>query len=52
MPDRPTYKAGPEAAGTLYVLDMPIDRDGTQEREPCKCLNSQSYGERLVKEAF
>ena len=28
------------------------NREGPQVREPCKCLNGQSYGERLAKEAF
>ena len=28
------------------------NRGGPQAREPSKCLNGQSFGERLVKEAF
>ena len=28
------------------------NREGLQAREPSKCLNRQSYGERLAKEAF
>ena len=28
------------------------NREGPQVREPSKCLNGQSYGERLAKEAF
>ena len=40
------------ARGLLYVLDTPDNREGPQAREPSKCLNGQSYGERLAKEAF
>jgi len=28
------------------------NREGLQSREPSKCLNGQSYGEGLAKEAF
>ena len=31
---------------------VPNNREGPQEREPSKCLNGQSNGERLAKEAF
>ena len=36
----------------LYVPDALNNREGLQAREPSKCLNRQSYGERLAKEAF
>ena len=32
--------------------DTPNNREGPQAREPSKCLNGQSYRERLAKEAF
>ena len=38
--------------GPLYVPDAPNNREGPQAREPSKCLNGWSYGERLAKEAF
>ena len=34
------------------MSDTPNNREGPQAREPSKCLNGQSYGERLAKEAF
>ena len=34
------------------MSDAPNSREGTQARKPSKCLNRQSYGERLAKEAF
>ena len=34
------------------MLDVPNNREGPQAREPSKCLNGQSYTERLAKEAF
>ena len=40
------------AGGHLYVTDTPSNREGPQAREPCKCLNGQSYRERLAEEAF
>ena len=40
------------ARGPLYVPDPPNSREGLQGRESSKCLNVQSYGKRLVKEAF
>ena len=36
----------------LKVPVAPKNREGPQAREPSKCLNWQSYGERLAKEAF
>ena len=42
----------PVREGPLYVPDTPNNREGSQAREPFKCLNGQSYGERLAKEAF
>ena len=32
--------------------DKPNNREGPEAREPSKCLNRQSYGERLAKEDF
>ena len=32
--------------------DAPVNREGPWAREPSKCLNGQSYGERLAKETF
>ena len=34
------------------MTDMPNNKEGPQAREPSKCLNGQSYRERLTKEAF
>jgi len=36
----------------LYVPDVLNNREELQARELFKCLNRQSYGERLAKEAF
>ena len=36
----------------LFVPDVLNNRKGPQAREPSKCLNERSYGERLAKEAF
>ena len=33
-------------------LTVQNNREGPQAKEPSKCLNGQSYGERLAKEAF
>ena len=38
--------------GALYEPDVPKNRGGQQAREPFKCPNGQSYGERLTKGAF
>ena len=40
------------ATGPLYVPDKLNNKEGPQAREPSKCLNGQSYGERQAKEAF
>ena len=60
----PQAKAGPSntwvtelqsrtpARGPLYVPDELNNKDGPQAREPSKCLNGQSHGERQAKEAF
>ena len=32
--------------------DSENNKEGPQAREPSKCLNGQSYGERLAKKAF
>jgi len=45
-------RVGPQPGGPPYVPDMPNSREGPQAREPSKCLNRQSYRERLPKEAF
>ena len=42
----------PSNGSPLYVPDTPNDRGGPQAREPSKCLNRQSYRERLAEEAF
>ena len=52
MPDSLNYRVGPQPGGALYVLDVPNIRDRLQAMEPSKCLNGQSYGERLAKEVF
>ena len=44
MPDALNYGVGP--------LNLRNNREGPQAREPSKCLNVWSYGERLAKEAF
>ena len=49
MPDMRIYRVGPQPRGPLYVPDTP--KKGPQAREPSKCLNGQSYGESLTKEA-
>ena len=40
------------ASGPLYVPDPLNNREGPQAREPSKCLNGWSYGEKATKEAF
>ena len=47
------YRVGPQpGGGALYVPDVLNNREAPQARESSKCLNGQSYGERLAKEAF
>ena len=46
------YRVGLQPRRPLYVTDMMYNRDGPQAKEPSKCLNRQSNGERLAKEAF
>ena len=48
----PIYRVGPQSEQPLYVSDVLNNREGPQGREPTKCLNEQSYRERLAKEAF
>ena len=50
MPDALNYRLGPQPRVSLYVPDAPVNREGPL-RNP-KCLNGQSYGERLAKETF
>ena len=45
------YRVGPQSGVPCYVSDAPNNREGPQAREPSKCLNRQSYRERLAKEA-
>ena len=56
MPNAPIYRVDPSRGRgggvALYVPDMTNNREGPQARDPSKCLNRQSYGERLAKEAF
>ena len=52
MPDVPIYRVGPQPGETLSLSVMLNNREGPQAREPSKCLNGQSYRERLAKEAF
>ena len=52
MPDVPTYRVGPQPGEALYVPDALNNREGPQARELSKCLNGQSYAQRLAKEAF
>ena len=52
MPDAPIYRIGLQPGEPLYVPDTPNNRAGPQAREPSKCLNRQSYGESLAKEAL
>ena len=49
VPDVPIYRVGPQPGGPLCVPD---NREGPQAREPSKCLNRQSYRERMGKEGF
>ena len=52
MPDALKYRVGPQPGGPLYVPDVQDNREAPQAREPFKCLNGRSYGERLAKEVF
>ena len=52
MPDVPIYRVGPQIGAPLCVPDVLNNREGPQAREPSKCLDRRSYGERLAKEAF
>ena len=51
-PEAGNYRVGPHPEWPLYVPDALNNREGPQAREPSKCLNRQSYGERLTKEAL
>jgi len=46
------YRVGPQPEGALYVPHALNNKEGPQAREPFKCPNGWSYGERLAKEAF
>ena len=50
----PIYRIGPQPGrwGALYVPDASNNKEEPLAREPSKCLNVWSYGERLAKEAF
>ena len=50
--DEPELQSRTPARGPLYVPDALNNREGTQTREPSKCLNRWSNGKRLTKEAF
>ena len=52
MPDVLIYRVGPQSGGALYVPDVLNNREEPQARDPSKCQNGQSYGERMAKEAF
>jgi len=45
-------RVGLQPGGPLYMPDMPNNREGPQTSESSKCLNGQSYREKLAKEAF
>ena len=47
MPDAPSYRIGPQPGAPLYVPEPLSNMEGPQKREPSKCLNGQSYRERL-----
>ena len=49
MTDVLIYRVGPQLGEPLYMHDAPNNREGPQAREPSKCLNGQSYRERLAK---
>ena len=46
------YRVGPQPKGLFYMPDAQNNREGPQAWEPSRCLNRQSYRERLAKEAF
>jgi len=50
--DNSIYRVGSQPGGPLYVPEAPNNSERSQVREPPKCLNEQSYGEKLAKEAF
>ena len=52
MTDTLICKVGPQPGRALYVLAELNNKKGSQAREPSKCLNGWSYGERLAKKAF
>ena len=52
MPDVEICRIGPQPGERVYVPDTPNNRDGTQAREPSKCLKERSYRDTLAKEAF
>ena len=52
VPETWIYRVGPQPRGPLYVPATPNNREGLQAREPSKCLNGQSYGERLAKRSI
>ena len=52
MPDKLIYRGRSQLGVPVYVPDASNNREGPQARELSKCLNGQSYGEILTKEAF
>ena len=52
MTDVLIYRVRPQPGGPLHVPDALNNKEGPWAREPLKCLNRQSYGDRLAKEAF
>ena len=50
-PEALNYRVGPHPEGPFKCL-MCWTTEGPQAREPSMCMQGQSYGERLAKEAF
>ena len=52
MTESLNYTVGPQPGRPFNVPDMWNNREGSQAREPSKCLDKQNYQERLAKEDF
>ena len=52
MTDAPNYRRTIPEKGAPSMCLTHNNREGPQAKEPSKCLNGQSYGERVAKEAF